>query len=393
MADNTDDAQPPAVDESTARPGEAHRAQSLVPRLRVDDPGELLAALPALIEFVPERSLVVVVLRRPTAPGSGSTIGPVLRFDLDQGRAKRGLAAVIASAVADICAAEAATEVLAVIIDDRMRGPRRPRTRGGATPGGKLIAAFARQLAAEEVTLKGAWAVAAIEAGRRWWSLLDTDQHGALPDPATSMVTFAYVLDGRPIHSSRSQLTDLVAQDRDSAQAVAIHLEEALSMSHDRYVAAIRRADPDGYRRRGLEQVLYRIADLDSGVAPIPRQIAELAVALRDRTVRDVLLALAVGEYAAAAEQLWVTLVQSLPGSDRANAAVLLAYSAYVRGDGPLAGIALNAALDTDPSHSMAILLDTALRSGMRPQELRRLAERALGIADDLGIDVGPIHR
>ncbi|WP_169812196.1 DUF4192 domain-containing protein [Nocardia xishanensis] len=389
MADNTDDAQPPTVDEATASP-DTPRERGPGPRLRVDDPGELIAALPALIEFVPERSLVAVLLRRPTAPGSGPTIGPALRFDLDQDGGKRGLAAAIASAVAGICAAEDATEVLAVIIDDRMQAPRRPRTPGGAKAWGALIAAFALHLADDEVTLTDAWAVPVIQARQRWWSLLDTDHQGTLPDPTTSMVTFAYVLNGRPIYRTRSQLTDMVAHDRDSAQEVAAHLEDAAGC--DRYVAAIRRADPDGYRRRALERVLYRVADLDSGAVPTARQMAELAVVLRDRMVRDALLALAVGEHATVAEQLWVTLVQSLPGHDRAEAAVLLAYSAYVRGDGPLAGIALGAALETDPSHSMAILLDTALRSGMRPQELRRLADHGLGIAGHLGVDLGPIR-
>ncbi|WP_435590109.1 DUF4192 domain-containing protein [Nocardia sp. bgisy118] len=390
MADNTDDAQPPAADESIASVVHGYWDPGPEPRLRVDDPGELIAALPALIEFVPERSLVVVVLRRPAAPGSNSTIGPVLRFDLGQDGGKRRLAAAIASAVAGICAAEESTEVLAVIIDDRVRQPRRTRTPGGAKAWGALIAAFAQHLAGDEATLKDAWAVPAIQARQRWWSLLDTDHQGTLPDPTTSMVTFTYVLNGRPIYRTRSQLTDMVAQDQDSAQEVAAHLEDAAG--YDGYVAAIRRADPDGYRRRALERVLYRVADLDSGAVPTARQMAELAVVLRDRMVRDALLALAVGEHAAVAEQLWVTLVQSLPSRDRAQAAVLLAYSAYVRGEGSLAGIALGAALETDPSHSMAILLETALRSGMRPQELRRLAHHALRITDDLGIDLGPIQ-
>ncbi|MGV9823470.1 DUF4192 domain-containing protein [Nocardia xishanensis] len=355
------------------------------------EPGELIAAVPALVGFVPERSLVIVVLRKPQRSGLNSVVGPVLRFDLDRNPCgKRGLATAIASEVAPLCAAETATRVLAVIIDDRMR---EPRARGGAKKWGTLITAFGRQLARKEVTLAGAWAVSAIEAGQRWWSLLDTDHQGTLSDPSTSMVSFAYVLNGRPIHRTRSQLIDLVAQDRVSAQEVAAHLEDALSAGHDRYLAASRPGNPERYHRRALEQVLYQIADLDSGVPPTARQMAELAVALRDRTVRDALFALAVGEYAAATEQLWVILVRSLSGRDRAEAAVLLGYSAYVRGEGPLAGIALDAALETDPSHSMAIGLDTALRNGMRPQELRRLADHGLGIADGLGIDLGPIHR
>lgn len=102
--------------------------------------------------------------------------------------------------------------------------------------------------------------------------------------------------------------------------------------------------------------MLYQIADLDSGAGFTARQMAELAAILRDRTVRDALFALAAGEHAAAAEQLWVSLVQSLSGSDRADAAALLGYSTYLRCDGPLAGIALQAALEANPSHSMAIL-------------------------------------
>ncbi|MFI2478690.1 DUF4192 domain-containing protein [Nocardia xishanensis] len=358
------------------------------------EPGELIVAMPALVGFVPERSLVVVVLARPQPPKSSSVISAVMRFDLDQNRrGKQGLAAVLAGEVARICAAEEATEVLAMIIDDRMRDPSRTPTRGSVKPWATLVAAFARQLAREKVTLTGAWAVSAIEAGQRWWSLHDTDHEGTLSDPADSMVSFAHVLNGHPIHSSRKQLTDLVVQNSDSAKEVAAHLAEAQSAGHNRFVSAIRRADPDSYHRRALEKVLHQIATLASGAVPTAREMAELAVVLRDRTVRDALLALAVGEHAAAADQLWVTLVQSLSGTDRAEAAVLLGYSAYVRGDGPLAGIALDAALDTDPSHSMAILLDTALRNGMHPQDIRRLADHGLGIASDLGIDLGPTHR
>jgi len=151
------------------------------------------------------------------APERGSMIDAVVRFDLEQdGGGRRGLAAAFAECVARICAAEGAAEVLAVIIDDRARAPRRTRKRGGGG-WGTLIAAFARRLAQDEVTLEGAWAVRAIQARQPWWSLLDADQQGTLPDPAASMVTVAHVLDGRPIRGARSELTDLVVPDQDSA--------------------------------------------------------------------------------------------------------------------------------------------------------------------------------
>lgn len=364
--------------------------------LHVDDPGELIVAVPAMVGFVPERSLVVAVLRSAPNPEHSPVIDAVVRFDLDpDGGSRRGLAAAYAQCVAHICATEGAAEILAVIVDDRVREPRRTRRGGaaGAGPWGTLIAAFARRLAAQEVFLEGAWAVRAIEADQRWWSLLDPNHRGTLPDPATSMVTVAHVLDGRPIRSARSELTDLVTQNEELAQQVTVHLDTALALAHDRYAAAVRHGDPDRYHRRALEHVLSQIANTDSGAALTATEYAELAAALRDRMVRDSLFALAIGDHATAAENLWVTLARALSGSDRADAATLLGYSAYIRGDGPLAGIALQAALDTDPAHSMAILLDISLRTGMRPDTLRRLAYCGLGIAADLCIDLGPVVR
>ncbi|MEV6138150.1 DUF4192 domain-containing protein [Nocardia sp. NPDC051990] len=395
MPDNTDDAEWPASTETPSTPGSTYNDHTAADRLHVDDPGELIAAVPAMVGFTPRRSLVVAVLKDAPNPGSSPIIDAVLRFDLKPcGRSQRRLAAAYAQAVAQICATstQGSTKVLAVIVDDRVREPHR-NPRHGATvtgPWAALVAAFARRLAQQEVFLEGAWAVRAIEKDQQWWSLLETNRHGVLPDPAASLVTVAHVLNGRPIRSDRSELTDLVAPDDDLVAQVIALLDSADARALERYETAVRRGDPDGYHRRALELVLWQIADTDSGEALTASACAELAAALRDRTVRDSLFALAVGEHAAAAaENLWAALTRALPGSDRADAATLLAYSAYLRGDGPLAGIALQTALDADPAHSMAILLATALHTGMRPDTLRRLAYSGLGIAADLGIDLG----
>lgn len=75
----------------------------------------------------------------------------------------------------------------------------------------------------------------------------------------------------------------------------------------------------------------------------------------------------------AAAESLWTLLARVLPAPFRTEALVLLAFSAYLRGEGPLAGVALEAALADTPDHSMSGLLDTALQSGMPPEKMRGL--------------------
>ncbi len=114
--------------------------------------------------------------------------------------------------------------------------------------------------------------------------------------------------------------------------------------------------------------------------------LARLARALTDTRVRDTLYALAVGENAGQAEALWAELSRTLPEPWRVEALVLLAFSAYARGDGPLAGVSLDAALRCDATHRMAGMLDTALQSGMRPEQIRELATTGYRLADRLGV-------
>jgi hypothetical protein len=121
-------------------------------------------------------------------------------------------------------------------------------------------------------------------------------------------------------------------------------------------------------------------------------ELARLALALTDLRVRDTLYALAVGETAAQAESLWAVLSRTLPEPWRVEALVLLAFSAYARGDGPLAGVSLEAALRGDPTHRMAGMLDTALQSGLRPEKIRDLAITGYRLADRLGVQLPPMR-
>ncbi|MFR9750332.1 DUF4192 domain-containing protein [Nocardia sp. 004] len=352
----------------------------------MDDPGDLIAAVPAMLGFTPERSLVVFVLRHEVA--GPAVVEAVVRFDLDAHDTP-------ATTVARICAQDGATEVLAVVVDDRVPETDSDRRHCAARHpadghrGDVSADTLGRQLAAYGISLGGVWAVRAIEAGQRWWALAGPDRHGMLRDPAASLVAVSHVLDGRPIRGFRSELVELVAVDPQAHTEVAVYLENELALARERYAPAARRGDPNRYSRQALEDVLWQIANIESGAVLMAAEIAKLAVALRDRTVRDIMFALAVGDHAVAAETLWGILTRALSGRDRAEAATLLGFSAYVRGDGPLAGIALDAALDADPEHPMAVLLDTALRLGMRPDQMRRLARSGYRIAAGLGVDLG----
>lgn len=114
--------------------------------------------------------------------------------------------------------------------------------------------------------------------------------------------------------------------------------------------------------------------------------------ALRDRTIRDIMFGLVGTQLGPAAQMLWHQVARSSSGPDRAEAAMLCGYDAYYRSDGVYAGICIEAALQAEPSHPMAVLLDAALSEGLRPGSIRRIADAGRQVATDHGIDLLPAH-
>ncbi|MFJ4649869.1 DUF4192 domain-containing protein [Nocardia sp. NPDC088792] len=354
------------------------------PRLR--KPGDLIAAVPALLGFIPVRSLVVTVLRPEPGVPLRAAVDFMTRMDLD-GNGRAATAELI-DRIAQICVAHNALAVLALIIDDRATAPKSGHRGVRGRKHRDLLAAIEHRLDAEAIPLAGAWAVAEIGPDLPWWSLTGPPRDGRQPDPATSEVALRQVLEGRLLRASREELAALVAPDPSLQSEMRPLLKAVGSTASGRFAEALRRDDADSYTRTTLRQVLRHVAKLESGIEPDPPALAELAVALRDSSVRDVMFALTPGPHAAAAEALWSRLTRALPDPDRAEAAALLAYCAYVRGDGPFTGVALEAALSADPEHRMAILLDAGLQTGMRPERLSRLADSGREAALDLGIDL-----
>ncbi|MEV6768575.1 DUF4192 domain-containing protein [Nocardia sp. NPDC051030] len=378
FADGTD----PEAAEDDPPPGDP----PIEPEPRLRDPGDLIAAVPAMLGFMPARSLVVTVLRAEPDLPSAATVDVVARMDLD------GLGRVatveLIERVAGICLRRHATAALALIVDDRATAPTERHNGVRGRKHRDLVHALEHRLDAEAVPLAGAWAVSAIGPDLPWWSVVDPPCRGVQPDPASSLVTLRQVLEGRPMRGSRAELLAMIAVDEVLRDEVASVLDAASAAAAERLAQAVRRADPDSYTRVTLRNVLRQIADIGSGAQLDPLELADVAVALRDSTVRDAMFALAPGTHADAAEALWLQLTRALPDPDRAEAAALLGYCAYVRGDGPLAGVALDAALNSDPQHRMAILLDIGLQTGMRPQRLIGLGDSGRAAAIDLGIDL-----
>jgi Domain of unknown function (DUF4192) len=180
-----------------------------------------------------------------------------------------------------------------------------------------------------------------------------------LSDPAASPLADRAVLAGRRLYSGLDELLALVAADADRA-ADLLPLIIASGAGAAGRDCAVRAAVAAARR-------------MAAGAALSDTELAAVGASLTDRAVRDVLFTAAASDVAAEAEALWTVLARVLPRPWRAEALALLAVSAYVRGDGSLAGTAVLAALADDAEHPMAGMLDTALQDAVRPEEIREL--------------------
>lgn len=331
------------------------------------DPGALIAALPAILGFVPVDSLVLVALH-------DGQLGGVVRVDLTDllDRQMGQLASVVAAAYP--------TAVIAVIVDET-RAECPPCNDEYSHLAGLLSEALSRY----DVSLYATHVVDRVEFGGRWHCVDGCGAEGVVDDPSSSPLAAAAVLEGRRLYGAREELTALTAVDLDRSPAVA-------DVITDRTEARQRAVADDAHARIQADVAAARTASarLAAGLRLADEEIADIGCALTDPAVRDTLYALAVGDDAGDAEALWTVLAGALPSRWRVEALVLLAFTAYARGDGPLAGVSLDAALALDPQHRMAGMLDQALQSGMRPEQIRELAATGYRLARRYGITLPP---
>lgn len=364
--------------------------------LRLTEPGELVAAVPALLGFTPARSLIVLSLSPSReAPGTAA-IGAVMRHDLllpaGPGEPVPDMMGAAFSRFGAVCAREGADSVLVVLVDARLDRPDSPATSDAR----RVVDELVEELARHGVGVTAVHAVAEIDTGREWFTLCgapgrDEVKSGTMPDPHASPVAAARVYEGGLIRRSRAELADVLEPlSMPVRNRVAEYIDDAVDSRDLAYEFAVRAGGRDHADRLELETVLDHIADHDNGIELLAPEMAELAVLLSNPTVRDALLALAAGPYADAAESLWITLTRSLPDPERAEVAALVGFGAYVRGDGPFAGVALGVALESNPRHRLADLLDQALQAGLRPDTVRGLADTGYEIAARLGVPLPP---
>lgn len=349
-----DPARPPDPDEP------AGPSPDDVLRLRLHDPGELVAAVPHLLGFRPVASLVLVAVH---GTGRRRRLGVLARADLP--------APGDVDAVVDGCAArmvptgpEEVTAVVVQDVGDDTTEPPRPDVADA------VRAVFADRGVATPTRL---W-VPRIETGAPWRCYPPCDCVGAVAATDDSPLAAASAWLGQVTYASRDEMEASLGPVPTSPrlpELIAAELEAAVL---DRELGGPSAA------RRDLAAVAAARDDVAAGRALGDAELARLAVALGDPAVRDTAMGWAADpdeEVATAAEALWTLLVRTLPAPEVAEAAVLLACAVLARGGSALVGMALERARRADPAHRLTRLLEALLASGAGPEALRTLIREA----------------
>ncbi len=338
------------------------------PDFELNRPGALIAALPAVLGFVPENSLVLVSL-------DDGELGSVMRVDLSEKLAER------IGHLAEVAGAARPEAAIAVIVS--ADGAQCPCCNEEYR---QLCAALSEALSQHDIELWAAHVVDRVARGGHWHCVDGCGSSGLIDDPSASPLAAAAVLEGRRLYPRRADLQAVIAVD-DAARTAG--LMDGVKRQALRRGAA-HRADPTRCTRDDVETALAAASRVASSQPLSDDELATLGCALTDAEVRDILYALAVGENAGEVESLWALLARTLPEPWRVEALVLLAFSAYARGDGPLAGVSLEAALRCSPDHRMAGMLDIALQTGLRPDDIRELAHTGYRLAKRFGVRIPP---
>jgi hypothetical protein len=336
-------------------------------KVTLSQPSQLLAAVPALVGFTPTDSLVVIT----HCGESRRRLGLVMRADL----------------VEPEWYVQLAERLLASALQHRSTGATLVVVGGGERPRAheSLVDTIADVFEPEGIPVLHAVWVPSVATGVEW-RCLDGDERckGRIADPGSSPLAAATALHGKVTYASRDELAATIRRDGRKALTrraglIVKRLSEANAGTQkakaDRTVVPItvKRAEPlppVGVRRLNA---VYAAANILCTRKRLPdKELVDVAIALTDWRVRDAVMVPDDPADMPGLHRLWLYLARALPDPHCADAACLLATSAYIEGDGAMAGIALDRALESAPDHRLAGLLDALLAVGLPPKALLR---------------------
>lgn len=316
------------------------------PVARLSSPGDIVATVPVLCGFVPQDSLVVLSLR-----GQRKRVGLTVRVDLPPPEAEQAVAEMLVERISH----DGAQAAVVVVYRELARAPR-------LVDG--LVAACTRN---------GIDVTEALHVRDGLWtsylcSLPCCPAEGTPVPAAPTLVQAESALDGRAVLSSRAELVRSLAPPTLPA---AVAVGQRLDAEAARWSQAVSAAGVEAVRAQGLRSLRAALDAVASGETVDEATAARLAVALHDVQVRDTAASWGLDE-ADALLALTEQVLRRVVAPYDAPACTLLGWVAYSRGDGARVNVALDRALASDPTYSLARLLRAALEGSVPPGEIRR---------------------
>lgn len=332
--------------------------------LRLTEPSELIEAIPYLLGFHPSESLVLVGF-----------------VDIAGGRRQVGLCVRV-----DLPPPELPAEDLAMVTHSMMRS--------GVT---SAVAVVLTSSPGERPTDELRWAVLAhtlhtalaaadvvlddllVATAETWWSV-SCERSDCCPPEGRPRAN------GCSVAAAEATVAGIVAlPDRESvAQVLApcpdrerARLSGPLGTAEGRLLTLVADKGMQRVRQSELKALLDELdrRGVASGAARTltPRRAARYAVALTDVGIRDGLW-LAIDEGSVHADSLMLELLRRLPSPYDAAPLFLFGWNAWRHGNGTLASMAADRALESDPGYTAARLLLQASQ-GVDPRTVPPLRE------------------
>jgi hypothetical protein len=338
--------------------------------VRISSPADILGVLPYRLGFHPSESIIVICLQGPRRRDV-----LVMRLDLLPPAEDEKVAAdlieramrVEPSAVVLACYTEAVAEstehlVRAALIDVLEQG--------------------FEQRGVEVVD-------ALLVQNGHWWSYVCTDPSCCpvagsplLPELTAAARTYAAeaVGQGDVLLRDRAELVRSVRPNNGAGDAAA--RADARDCAAQSVIAAVEQAGVHGLRRLVLDAVRELVQQWCDGNCALSRQpVATILLGLRDKSIRDEVMILMLDTERKVFVPLLVALAAAADDEDAAPICTVLAWVAYSYGDGSLANVAIERALECDPAYELAKMLAGGLDAMVPPDQVRAVTARA---RDDL---------
>jgi Domain of unknown function (DUF4192) len=316
--------------------------------INLSTPHDIIAAVPYLLGFHPQDSLVVIAV-------TARRVEVILRYDLPDTAAtgERDLAGAVADQLAGVLAQHKTDSVvlLGYGIADRARPV--------------LVAAIARL--ADVLTIREVLLI----SGARFWSLLCADccppEGIEIDSPATIPAAQFTALGFAPFPSRDAIAATIGPVEDTAAEAMRAAVERAAGQ-----LPPVGAGGPDARHLARLRELLASSAPLSDADA------ADLIVLLGHIRLRDEAWVMAAAGDADDQVAFWTDLTRRAPSNHVAPPASVLAYiAACMTGDTVLARTAVDRALAVDPDYYLAQLIEMMLNSGARPTQCRIQATAA----------------